>query len=177
MIDGGAVGFDLGQERLLQLTERAFHLALAFRVAGLARRDLGAVMRREPDRRRMQLEAAALRPAERSHPIGATRSRHTASLVEEPGHPLEGVLTILLVVNHQTRQRDHDKIIPKHTKVTFQPKRAAHDDTSQKSNWASSPGVGVDRHRHRIRRPEPWAANVAHRTHHRRIRAVETVGT
>ncbi len=35
-IDRDAVGFDLGQERLLELAERSLDLALAFGVAGLA---------------------------------------------------------------------------------------------------------------------------------------------
>ena len=94
-IDWDAVGFDLGQERLLQRPERSLDLALAFGVAGLTRRDLRRVMRGEADRRRVQFEASALGPAERSHPIGATRRRDAADLVEEPGDPFEGVMTIL----------------------------------------------------------------------------------
>ena len=51
------------------------------------------------------------------------------------------------MVNHHIRHRDHDKIIPKHTRLIFQPNLAAHVDRSQKSNWASSPGsvwIGTD---------------------------------
>ena len=51
------------------------------------------------------------------------------------------------MVNHHIRYRDHDKIIPKQTRLIFQPNLAAHDDRSQKSNWASSPGsvwIGTD---------------------------------
>ena len=80
-IGGHAVELDLGQERLLQLAERPLDLAFAFRVAGLARRDLGGVMRGEPDRRRVQHEPSTLRPAERAHPVGATRSGHTSDRV------------------------------------------------------------------------------------------------
>ena len=39
-IGGDAVEFDLGQERLLQLTERSLDLAFAFRVTGLTGLDL-----------------------------------------------------------------------------------------------------------------------------------------
>ncbi len=56
-----AVGFELRQQGGLELTERPLDLALALRVTGLARGDLGSVMRRERDRRRMQHEPAALR--------------------------------------------------------------------------------------------------------------------
>src|SRR4051812_49788362 len=90
-----AVELDLGQERLLQLTERTLDLAFAFRVPRLARRDLGGVMGGEADRRREQHEPAALRTTEGTHPIRATRRWDPTRGVEEPGDTLRGVVTVL----------------------------------------------------------------------------------
>ena len=58
-----AVEFDLGQERLLELTKRPLDFAFAFGITGCTRRDRRRMMRSEPNRRRMQHEPPALRPA------------------------------------------------------------------------------------------------------------------
>ena len=51
------------------------------------------------------------------------------------------------VENHQIRQRDQHKIIPKHHNVGANPTSRAHPEQSDQSNWASSPGgvsIGTD---------------------------------
>lgn len=85
---------ELLEERLLQITERPLDLALAFRVAGLARLDLDTVMPGELKGLRAQQEPSPLGLAEGAHPVGPGDLRDTASRVEEPGDTLEGVLTV-----------------------------------------------------------------------------------
>ena len=58
---------------LPEVAERPLDLAFALGVAGLTGLDLGAVVPGELQRRRVQLEPAALRPAERAHPVGAAQ--------------------------------------------------------------------------------------------------------
>src|SRR5690625_753719 len=94
-IDRDALGFDLGQERLLQLTKRTLDLALAFRVPSSTRNDLHPVMSPERDRWGVQLETTTLGPTECSHPIRSTRDRHTPGLLEEADHALESVMAVL----------------------------------------------------------------------------------
>ena len=51
------------------------------------------------------------------------------------------------VENHQIRQRDQHKIIPKHHNVGANPTSRAQAEQSDQSNWASSPGgvsIGTD---------------------------------
>ena len=51
------------------------------------------------------------------------------------------------MVNHQIRQRDQHKIIPKHHNTGPSPTCCDHAEQSEKSNWASSPGavpIGTD---------------------------------
>ena len=125
----------------------------------------------------MQLEPAALRSAERTHPIGATRRGDTADLVEEPDGALKRVVTILRrgePPDPVTRPRqDH-------------PERDQRDVPSEPGGPAMQIAeielgflarCGVDRNRHSVRCFEPRATNIAHRANHGRIAAVEPVSS
>ena len=146
-IGGDAVELDLGQERLLQLAERPLDLALAFRVPALHDVIVGAVMRGETDRRRVQHEPAALRAARAppSDPSGSPAGIPPAAS-KNRAMPSKVCSRSSDVVNHHIRHRDQHKIIPKHHNGVGHP-TARPVRQSQKSNWASSPGsvwIGID---------------------------------
>ncbi len=174
-VERHTVGFDLGQERLLQRPERPLHLAFAFRVTGPTRRDPRPVMSSETDRRWVQLEPAALRPAQRTHPVGATQRRHATDLVEEPDHALKGVMAVLA-----RGEPPHPPPRP----------RQDHPETDEVDGPADLPRpraevaevelgllarVGIDRHRHHIGCAEPRAPDVAYGPHDRRVAPLEPI--
>ena len=175
-IESGDPGHDqFLEERLLQIPERPLDFALAFRVARLAGLDLDAVVTGELERRRMQHEPAALGLPESAHPIGPSELHDAAGGVEEPGHPLEGVLAV------DRRGEPPDP-----------PTRPAqdHPETPQRRRQPDVTGpcravrpvelrflarAGLDRHRRRVSGPEPGAALITDPAHHRRIRPGEAL--
>ena len=175
-IGGRAEHIEFFEERLLQRPERPLDLPLAFRVAGLAGRDLDAVITSELECRWVQAEPLALRTAERTHPVRAHRARHATDMLEEAAEPFEGVLTVDAVGEPPPHQP-----------------RPAQDRAEALQLVAPSPAFGpivavgpiklalltrsgLDRHAHRRCRPEPRAAHGPHVTRDRRVRAVKPLG-
>ena len=78
-------------------------IALAFRVSGLTRLDLGAVMTGELERRRMQLEPSSLRLTERTHPVRSTQLRTPPAASKKRTIPSKVCSRSMLVVNLEQR--------------------------------------------------------------------------
>ncbi len=175
-VGGDAVELDLGQERLVQLTEGTLDLALALGVTGLARRDLDAVVGGELDRRRVQLEPASLRGAERAHPVGAGHGRHAAEGLEGSHDALEGVLPVLAGGEPPHALPGPRRDRAEHPKRMVPAPRLGDVVEVAEVELDLLARVGVDRHRHRSRRPEPRTPHVPDRTCHGRVGAGEALG-
>lgn len=84
----------LNQEALAQLTEGPLDLAFAFGVAGGARLHHETVVAGQLQRRRVQREPAALRRAQRPHPVRACDAGHTADRLDESHDARESVVAV-----------------------------------------------------------------------------------